>query len=730
MTNPLDASITKTLLARSADLLQRGWDDPNAVGPGSPLLAECEQHLAGVRSYVTPTTSSPGGREDFIDALRLAWFATWLARDYSVEGWVRRLDERQRTFFFQIGGGDHKDAQRTWTHLHAPMFDRNGKPNSREKSALPHDINKPTHRRYIEGAQVSSPEILRQVLQEQNIELRWGYVGERGATGVGTNWVLEDCLCENLSKQLENGRRRFNTLKNTIVLEDADLTTTDSLKLSGSRIEGKLRLQADTLTKLELPGSIEQLNEAVIQVERVTGDVTLEQAKGLQSIDCRVKNTSGSFTATAVENFDLKLRAGPTIVEGDLKLAGGFRTIEIASLSLHGDAKFAKVRVGGSFILREATFLKNADFSGLDVSGQLLVETAIWRGSLVVMRARFGDAVAIKFRNVSWNEANFSGSEFGPNTEFAVNQVEHTTFGDDVGAASFKRGVVFRSVENLPVGPMIFSQVEFDGDVRFEKVEFSGSTMFERTGFRSPPDFFSTKWHHDTSFRGAKFGWKDGISKNLIARALLARLSRFISFIGLKSPSFLSKFYNQTQAENELLGRVERRFGRMRELAKEIQSQSLDTRFHREELRARRLRILDPSVKRSEAWFGLWYALLSDYGQQFIRPLLLLLAVVGVSAVAYAGSKWSEPSNIRHSAEIAATTLIRPFYAFDVGLERAAEARAEVCASGQQTTFCYTVNLLRADADRFKLVSAIQSVLCLMLAFLFFLGLRRQFQFS
>lgn len=112
--------------------LSDAWNNPSKLGVGSEIERECNSYYEKLLSWDIP--SSIDDKALYQKALWLSWYATWRARDYTVNGWRKRLEAKgnastvdwrtiqniEQAASFHMG--------ENWPPGHIPPFDRDGTP--------------------------------------------------------------------------------------------------------------------------------------------------------------------------------------------------------------------------------------------------------------------------------------------------------------------------------------------------------------------------------------------------------------------------------------------------------------------------------------------------------------------------------------------------------------------------------------------------------------------------
>ncbi|RYG99941.1 MAG: hypothetical protein EON58_02090 [Alphaproteobacteria bacterium] len=402
------------------------------------------------------------------------------------------------------------------------------------------------------------------------------------------------------------------------------------------------------------------------------------------------------------------------------------------------------------------TFDKGADFTGAN-----FCEGANFKGARFTKVASFND--------VRFEGASFEGALFE-----SVAIFDGATFEDVV---HFKRCCFLREasfIESRFAAQAHFDDVKFRGDAtflkthfmdwaRFLNAEFEHSTTFQNAIFDLAPRFQQAKLHEDTTFDSAKFRSVDRALRNaqwkfwvLFAAAFAAGLGAlwidglpgwvltfcFVALLVAALAYALLGGARATESDDEM-----RAFRALTLHCEKFRNRRDAARFYRLELKATRLRTSTHPVER---FISFLYDLSSQYGNSMTRPLVALVFVV----LAFSAIYWVWEAHA--SSRMLATTSYQPApHAVDAGLRLIESTRYSLSRavpffpfSQQNETSCDFADRLTGEGDlrglcgfqtvskndlawrrlAVGLVSAVQSLLAVTLAFLFGLAVRRRFQ--
>jgi hypothetical protein len=430
---------------------------------------------------------------------------------------------------------------------------------------------------------------------------------------------------------------------------------------------------------------------------------------------------------------------------------GGFHKTRFAGLAHFLGARFEQ---GSNF--EESEFRGNAVFGGASFSGQSFSGgcTANFERSAFSKRAFFSEACFV-------GNTRFKKAKFGGVTEFL-----RVNFSEGVG---FESAIFLDEAQfggSTFSGDAAFSSACFGKDAHFEQVTFEnhsnfGGSLFLEGGFFSGATFkgcmtFATaRFCHMAVFCGATLP----IAEVDWRRAFSGALFQFVfdlQGVDQKSVSALSGATldrgvlltrNSELDDNKLHAKAlqlalgaDKREDALRaledgaqklKLAMERDSDKLrEQRFYRLELRARRKQSDAPVM---EKLFSGLYALTANYGASIGRPFLLLLVLVFVTAGGFYGLDF-----LIHPQDMARDPIGAAWQAVDLSWSNVFKPFMSVSTQNDlssQNPLAF--RLLHGGSGRVymtgfivRVVSTLQSVVALVLAFLVALAVRRRFQIS
>jgi hypothetical protein len=326
----------------------------------------------------------------------------------------------------------------------------------------------------------------------------------------------------------------------------------------------------------------------------------------------------------------------------------------------------------------EAQVGSTLEVDGIDFSSTEF-ETPFYAVGMILPRVEFRDATfrgeAIFWGTTFAGRAGFGGATFGGFAFFGFASFgNHAFFGSatfidrvDFQCASFGRSVGFANATFS--GGAIFDKVTFREEARFSGAVMNGETRFDGAGFSEPPQCFDTKLSEGTTWHDVR--WPEAPHDIFHARRFIVAYERLkLEMDKLKKHGDELDFF----ALEQQCRRVVRGF-----------------------------------------WKGLpigIYGFLSDYGRSYLRPLLLLVQTVLIGAV---------------------PLLVVPERVDNSDFFRWNSAAEAIGISFANTFSILGRPLIQADVlpglpNWLKAVATLQTILGIVLLFLFGLGIRNTFR--
>jgi hypothetical protein len=458
-----------------------------------------------------------------------------------------------------------------------------------------------------------------------------------------------------------------------------------------------------------------------------------------------------------------------------------------SAASLYG--AFTRVKFAAAIDFSSSKFIgKNRIFDTVEFLGAADFQNTTFHFASEFLRTQFCSDVV--FRDVNFSQdIVFDDTVFGGISNFtraifsglsSFQSVEFASSAQFVGA-QFKQRASFN--ESTWKGIAAFSDCRFSGPVDFDAAEFHGETAFDGALFSDLVHFEGTHFLGEIRFHTAVFDkpayfhdltwpaqaehWHGMFRQALFERQVSFTGSGFCAFAAFDGATFKGSirmdevratdakaiFFSERENAVASVGRSNPGSGRRAEMVdqrlrelergcrvlKQIMAQAADSSraqlLHQFELRARR-RQTDISV--GERIFSTLYAWTSDYGGSFVRPLAWLVGVVAGFAAIFFGVGFGRGHIGNQTGQIPVGDAA--LQAFDLAMLNVYRPLAlytmpvTAAPSDSKTADTLFNFLLRADetgtASLIRNLASLESILAIILVFLFGLALRRRFQVS
>lgn len=460
----------------------------------------------------------------------------------------------------------------------------------------------------------------------------------------------------------------------------------------------------------------------------------------------------GEATFCGHTSFTSAIFSGATIFTGATFLCD----VRLNSANLEGYASFESVRFAGDAGFWCTRFSGDTSFDGACFRGRALFERAAFAGHATFQhrvtfagRACFDQAAFAGYTN--FDSAGFAGNARFIGAKFiGYAGFGGTFFAGDASfdSASFAQDGSFdgSSFE----GPASFESAVFQKEANFRNCQFeisrdgkplrSGAMSFRQSAFEGPALFTKARFaadpaHHSAAFLGARFEdianfrrcgcrWIAAFDEAEIEKRLLLddpeEANANTTFNSTILPRAIDGRDNEATGET-LLKELEGGCRTVKVAMARAKDAAMEQRYYRFELIARRHQAGTP---RAERWLSAAYGMISDYGLSLWRPLLTLgltiLYFAGLFGIIHAATLGTNLSAGQSFDALAmSASRVFPFGAFDLfsngwlrdilGLEP-----NELPKGG-------TALLVR-------FIATLESLIALILVFLFGLAVRRRFQ--
>ncbi|WP_193171688.1 pentapeptide repeat-containing protein [Nisaea nitritireducens] len=440
-------------------------------------------------------------------------------------------------------------------------------------------------------------------------------------------------------------------------------------------------------------------------------------------------------------------------------IAAAFDHVDLSGASFASTARFDVARFAGTALFGDASFTGEVWFDGASFTGE-----AWFGGASFTGEAWFGGA---SFAGKAWfggasfeNEANFNNTHFMGEAWFSGAHFE--------GRASFI-GAHFEDLVRFGLAHFAstarFTRVIFDakdgaGPIRFQTAIFEKLADFSGAQLPNQPEriqgaFKTARFLEEARFEIPQltaFAAFDGTvfkGKLLLAAARTeaeeqARFASVLCATGVAVRTDLettsAKGYDPIKDHNKLERGANARFSALerglRELKRamaEEKDHGQEHRFFRFELQAKRHRPSIPLWEKIASWS---YGVLSDYGNSIGRPLsALVLSVLAFWVIYWIWGASLDQSfhgleKERSALEFSIRNVMQPFGPWTATVKSTLfqlEIVKIVTCGGPPAEACTPTG---PGWLSFRLLATLQSVLSLLLAFLFALALRKKFQIS
>lgn len=359
-----------------------------------------------------------------------------------------------------------------------------------------------------------------------------------------------------------------------------------------------------------------------------------------------------------------RLMLDTSYFEGTKLVDGRFLTIPslvLAHAVFPRGISIQGLKVNGTLVARFASFGGQVNAENLQVTGDTYFSGALFSHSAQFYCASFGklaDFTGAQFQShVNFMQAKFGGPAlFASRLLWDLPGVTRTNDKDDV---------------DVPWRSAAFSEAHFKDESMFDDREFAAGPDFTQATFDLAPSFHNSAFHKSVSFTGA-------------------------TFTDRESPQAEARYRTLKQAMDDLSAR------------------DLQSKFFAFELESR---ARNPHTPRTVRYFSHIYELASQYGEDFFRPLflLMLLSLLATVSTDYCLTHAFETNSLPY-IRIATVTLeqvVRPFQVWQID---------------------YLLKAFELPVKRegwaliFRLVSTLQSALSLGLLATSLLALRRRFK--
>ena len=273
---------------------------------------------------------------------------------------------------------------------------------------------------------------------------------------------------------------------------------------------------------------------------------------------------------------------------------------------------------------------------------------------------------------------------------------------------------------------MDFTAALFESLASFERIEWPEKAVhwhgaFDQALFRGTPVFTGAGFKSFAAFDGATLErgvFLDDVSESEAAATFRAERKQAIE---------LGK---SEKALNQRLGELERGCRVLKQAMEQASNKSREQMFYRFELMARRAQ---RGLPFGEKTFSYLYALASDYGASMWRPFAALAALI----VAFAGVYWGFAAALDPFVPaqlLAGDWAAQMWSALDFSWANVFKPLSALSSDAVAKDGSMMKLLLTQGGDGYafgvRMIATLQSILAIVLAFLFALAVRRRFQIT
>jgi hypothetical protein len=782
-------ALVQTWLRESENLVRKVHSNFDLKEIDSPLVEEAENLFAKLRNHHQIPRDCCGVLDE---ALQNSWYALWKAKNYSVSGWMARIERdypsvpeaHLRAIERELVRNSEVDESSVrWLFSHCPPFDLSGKEVSIAPRSFDNAIKNVFSNARIpisylaEGAILKSEDALQHL--GNGLSIAYG--------AIFCNLPPKLLRAEGLQKCIISTGSHYTSGFHCIKSSTVKLGTTVRFqrgRVAYDGFEGSVFFDGLSLEDVSVSAGSNR-DQAFLKDARVYGQLTLRPASDSGNLEF---GESRRFSRLSIElgkdsRFDIKIQPSANH-EDRLSLCmaslGGRKVFSGKISAPH--VKFSKL------LLRVIEFPELVNFEEIDVSESCTLFECVFKTQFDCTNSLFGsgqsDSVVFDMRNCVFQASqdpakrlgflpNFADSVFNGTALFLNSRfLFRSSFSGvafkssaDFGGSTFEGYTEFKSSESnptvffgpadfsLPVlsdmssfGSVTFKDATFNDRVDFSNRIFGNFTEFGAVKFNEAPKFHGSTFHQNVSFRNARFDWRQ--SRPLRPSGLLIA-GRFRIWLSKTKHLFL-RLFQQTKSRYTLPESIEihnqyckNATSSFRTLRQAMQGND-DARqaaiFHREELRARHSRFGDKEVSRFEVWVGGAFSILSDYGESILRPIAIMLVSVLLSASALSGLSGGGTKFFGPALGNAVEIQFRPFYHLNPTFGRAEAMGAnDPCSSAinlalhsesahNLSTYCFSILALRKNETGFKLIVIAHSLITLVCLFLVLLAVRRKLQ--
>lgn len=603
-----------------------------------------------------------------VAALEKAWWAAWWQADYSWDGLAQKRD-----------AGDGKSLQDYWSSEQAFLIAEPG-----------------TGRRWT--------------------RLHCPFIFADGTPSPKAGWASE--LWDEVASVAQAAPDRLSG----VVLDTLKLDRHTSVCAKQAYIRNMVNVQGELRANFRLAWLTSALFNGAILTQADFSQTTFRYRSGFMGTAFKqgARFSRAHFLGTA--SFDGARFEGAVAQDEHAFFDGAYFAgpVEFPEVEFEAEAVFNGARLAGRANFFGARFEDRALFDDI-----ACLENIHFYKAAFVRRLTINDA---KF----YGKANFEGVTDGDPISLSSQPIRlQVKDGSLSGELSPGTGPTPRSYLALP--KILAKDAVFYNDANFSNRDLLSPSTFEGAHFHHLARFHGSDIHANVSFHNAIFRKALGHSPQVLPPFPESLLKLRFAAVGGSDYRAWKKDYlkGRAAALKESFGRnsyfdaLEASYRTLKQLMEDRRDRIREGDFFTLELLARRRRSDVPWWERGFSWL---YSTVANYGNSIFGPLFWLLALLAASA---AGYYQAAECVVYHSAALNHDHLLSafsfawhnafaPFSALDASKSGGGDAWLNDVLFGAHTGFAMVL----------KVAATVQSLLTLLLAFLFALAARRRFQIN
>ena len=399
-----------------------------------------------------------------------------------------------------------------------------------------------------------------------------------------------------------------------------------------------------------------------------------------------------------------------------------------------GEVNFTGARFSSFAMFGDAVFTRTANFNECCFESVAIFDSAFFSASVEFNKSLF-------YNNASFRKSRFEGDSAFKNVQFMADVYFSGT--------TFNRNISF-SGANF-VGEARFTDVTFNSGAWFVGAKIRSTIVFKRAQFNSKTSFGHSVWPGGAQARSWHAAFDKATFKDVLDFTG-AGFGRFAAFDGavigvaiqldqISETSASNTFREELKAARKIdrgngaqaserdieLAQLERGCRVLKQAMEKQSDKQREQLFYKFELLARRAQ---SNLRLGEKTFSFLYGWAADYGASIIRPIIALAIVIAGFAAIFTGWAFvlgavgggARQVTLEHasaqSLNFALSNSFKPLSVLSTDAATTGPVIDELLGKNIWVGLCV------------RLVSILQSLLSVTLAFLFGLSVRRRFQMN